>query len=64
MWTGCNVLPQGLVAGLIMQQRFQFFKVEDLLEANKMCKELKDFEPPIVYRNVGSQTETEAVLTY
>lgn len=64
IWIGCGVLPQGLVIGSMMQQRVPFLKVKDLIEANRMWKELKDLDPIIAFKNPGSEVETRSVLTY
>lgn len=64
VWLGCEVLPQASVIGSVMQQKVPFLKVGDLLEGNKMLKEIQDLQPIVVFRKPCDEIQGKVVLTY
>lgn len=64
IWIGCSVLPQALVVGSTMQQRVPYLTVQDLIDGNRMLKEMRDLEPLVVFKKPPEIVKEMAVLTY
>ena len=51
VWLGGGALPQAAYVGSYMQQCVTYLKIEHIIQANGMLKELKDLKAQIVYKN-------------
>lgn len=64
VWAGSGSLPHAAFTGSYMQQRAPTLRVQDLTEANKMLKELKDLTPIVRFRKLDSSIRAMDVWTF
>lgn len=64
IWAGNGTLPQAAFSGSYMQQKAPTLRVGDLIEGNKMLKELKDLDPTIRFRKLSTDIRTMDVWTF
>lgn len=64
IWAGNGSLPQAAFVGSYMQQIAPRLRVQDLTEANKMLKEIRDLEPRIMFPILKADVERLDVWTF
>lgn len=52
VWLGGGALPQAAYVGSYMQQCVPYLKIDHIVQANGMLKELKDLKAEILYKNL------------
>ena len=61
VWLGGGALPQAAYIGSYTQQRVPYLKIEHIIQANGMLKELKDLKAQIVYKTLQGDIAMERV---
>lgn len=64
VWLGGGALPQAAYVGSYMQQCVPYLKIEHIVQANGMLKELKDLKAEITYQKIGGEVTAATIESF
>ena len=64
VWLGGGALPQAAYVGSYMQQCVPYLKVDHVVQANGMLKELKDLKAEILYKCLGGDVAEATIESF